>query len=168
VIEIEGPGAYEMGMHEVTTVLDKYGDLGVVGMAKYVLSSQNRIAKWKVFIRHEEWRGLLKLNSKKPNGYGVTAMARFSAWGAREKPRFGGGIPERHAWERKDKMSFVWDGEGLIKRMATGGGGGGAGLSSTRKKEDGEIKGLKGIEKRTKGTNLGGHFETAGRDAPTR
>jgi hypothetical protein len=159
VIEIEGPGAYGMGMNEVTTVLAKYGELGVVGMAKYVLSVQNRIAKWKVFVGHDEWKGLLKLNAKKPNGYGVTLAARFSAWAAREKPRFGGGIPERHAWERKDKVAFIWDGVNLTKRLVQGG----AGVPSPAgKKEDRDIKGLKGIEKRTKGTTLGDKIGMSG------
>jgi hypothetical protein len=167
MVELEGPGAYDMGVHEVTTVLAKYGDLGVAGMSKYVHSVVNKMAKWKVFIRHEEWKGLIRLNAKKPNGYGVTVSAKFSAWSARDRSRFNTTV-QRHAWERRDKMAFVWDGLSLVKKPALVSGGGGEGHGSPVRKGNNELKGLRGIEKRTKGTNLGGLFENAGRDAPTK
>jgi hypothetical protein len=136
-------------------------------MSKYVFSTVNKMAKWKVFVRHEEWKQLIKLNAKKQNGYGVTVVAKFSAWAARERSRMGVNI-QRHAWERRDKLAFLWDGLSLVKKLAREPTGGGGGQVSPVKNLKSEPKGLKGIEKRTKGTNLGGQFEDAGRDAPSK
>jgi len=63
VIELEGEGAMDLGMDGVTTVLSPYGDLGVLGMARCILSVSAGAARWKVFVKPTEWEKLNKLAS---------------------------------------------------------------------------------------------------------
>jgi hypothetical protein len=129
VIELEGEGAMDLGMDGVTTVLSPYGDLGVLGMARCILSVSAGAAKWKVFVKPTEWEKLSKLEGKGAGGMGVAVRVKFNAW---SKGRAGAGKYDRHLWEKDNCGVICWDGAAVSWKVATmpprgGGGGGGEG-----------------------------------------